>query len=228
LTAGVHTTRIAKRFEWFGLAVVKRYLERRSAVRDVHDDPIYFSRGIDFIVEGANSYSIDLKVDSYIGRDKARKIRGQCNPDTKMILLETISQLQYDRRKSDIPGWFYTSEADEIYYYYLAVTNDPKELNDLYEEYRSHIKSSMDLKPIEDKLIRTMKVDNDLLVTYNLREARKWLLENMDKLKISYSGATNPTYVTVSLRIPRESFIAPKGPGRDLGRIFPRIQNSQN
>ncbi|MGA8904097.1 MAG: hypothetical protein WB661_03720 [Candidatus Bathyarchaeia archaeon] len=224
MSAGVHTTRIARRFEWFGLAVIKRYLERHSTVRDVHADPMYFSKGIDFIVEGKDSLSIDLKVDSYIGTDKGRKIRSQCNPDTNMILIETLSQLQYDRRRSDVPGWFYTSEADEIYYYYLAVINDPQELNELYDEYRSHIKSKMNLKPIEDRLIQAMKVDNDLLVTYDLREARKWLSEDMDKLKISYSGATNPTYVTVSLRIPRQSFLAPNGPGRNLGRIYPGIR----
>ncbi len=224
MSTGVHTTRVAKRFEWFGLAVMKRYLERRSTVRDVHADSMYFSKGIDFIVEGGESYSIDLKVDSYIGRDKTRKIRGQCNPDTNMILIETLSQLQYDRRRSDVPGWFYTSEADEIYYYYLAVINDPEELNGLYDEYRSRIKSKMDLKPIEDKLIRAMKVDNDLLISYKLKEAREWLSKNMDTLKISYSGATNPTYVTVSLRIPRESFLTPSGPGRDLGRIYPGIR----
>ncbi len=203
---------------------MKRYLERRSAVRDVHADPMYFSKGIDFIVEGRESYTIDLKVDSYIGKDKARKIRGQCNPDTEMILLETLSQLQYDRRRSDVPGWFYTSEADEIYYYYLAVINDPEKLNGLYDEYRSCIKSNMDLKPVEDKLIQAMKVDNDLLVSYKLKEAREWLSKNKDTLKISYSGATNPTYVTVSLRFPRESFLKPNGPGRNLGRIYPGIR----
>lgn len=203
--------------------MIKRYLERHSTVRDVHADPMYFSKGIDFIVEG-KGLSIDLKVDSYIGRDKDRKIRGQCNPDTNMILIETLSQLQYDRRRPDVLGWFYTSKADEIYYYYLAAINHPQELNDLYDEYRSRIKSKMNLEPIEDKLIEAIKVDNDLLVTYDLKEARKWLSENADKMKISYSGATNPTYVTVSLRIPRQSFLAPNGPGRNLGRIYPVVR----
>jgi len=223
LCAGVHTTRVAKKFEWFGLTLLKRYLEKNVVIRDVHDNPQYYSKGIDLIVQGKETFSIDLKTDSYMGTDPMRKIKGQCNPDSGVMLIETISQLQYNRNKSDVPGWFFTSEADEIYYYYLAVLNEAQELTDIHSEYKMKIKSKTDTRSVEDNLIKALKVDNDMLVTYNLKKARKWLSDNIDELKISYSGATNPTYVTVSLRIPRELFLEPSGPGRNLGRVYPKI-----
>lgn len=224
MCAGLHTTRVAKKFEWFGITVLKRYLERQAVVRDVHDNPQYYSKGIDLIVGDKKTYSIDLKTDSYIGSDPERKIKGQCNPDSGVTLFETISQLQYNRSKADVPGWFFTSEADEIYYYYLAVLNDPRELNDIYSEYKVKVKAKEGLGSVEDKLIRMLRVDNDLLLIYNLKEARRWLSENESTLPLSYSGATNPTYVTVSLRIPREIFVQPRGPAKNVGRIFPNVR----
>jgi hypothetical protein len=214
---------VAKKLEWFGLAVIKRYLQRTAPVRDVHYRAEYFSKGIDLIVEGAHSYSIDLKVDSYIGSDPARKIRGFCNPDSGMILIETMSQLQYDRTKDDVEGWFFTSKADQIFYYYLALLNEPAELNTIYSNYREALKANAEIDSIEGQLIKSLKVDNDLLVAYNLAEARKWYFDVGSQLQVSWSGASNPTYVTVSRRIPREAFLAPRGPGRDMGRIYQKI-----
>ena len=61
--------------------------------------------GIDLILHHHNNTTttIDLKVDSYYGSDPDRKIRGLCNPDSGFILLETISQLQFDRRDKSTP-----------------------------------------------------------------------------------------------------------------------------
>src|SRR6267143_5244685 len=107
-------------------------------LRDVHSNPEFYDKGIDLILNQPNAQkkTIDLKVDSYIGSDPSRKIRGLCNPDSGFILLETISKLQYDRsrkvstngtlpvrQKADVPGWFFTSSADEVYYYFLALLN---------------------------------------------------------------------------------------------------------
>src|SRR5256885_3381569 len=111
------------------MTVVKRYLTRDKDsrdLRDVHSNPEFYDKGIDLVLNlpNAKKRTIDLKVDSYIGSDPSRKIRGLCNPDSGFILLETISQLQYDRsreistngtlparQKADVPGWFFTSSA---------------------------------------------------------------------------------------------------------------------
>ena len=57
--------------------------------------------GIDLILHQPNNTTttIDLKVDPYYGSDPSRKIRGQLQPDSGYILLETISQLQFDRER---------------------------------------------------------------------------------------------------------------------------------
>jgi hypothetical protein len=162
-------------------------------------------------------------VDSYIGSDPARKIRGICNPDSKMILIEMLSQLQYDRTKKDVEGWFFTSDADEVFYYYLALLNEPNELNPIYSLYKEAIGQHRETEAIEDQLIRSLKVDRDLLVTYDLKKARQWYTKTGSKLPISWSGAPNPTYVTVSRRMPRSQFLEPEGPGRNVGSIYPKV-----
>src|SRR5947209_3882402 len=135
------------------MTVVQRYLTRDKDsrdLRDVHSNPEFYRNGIDRILKLPNvqKRTIDPKVDSYIGSDPSRKIRGLCNPDSGFILLETISQLQYDRsrkispngtllvsQKADVPGWFFTSSADEVYYYFLALLNTEDQLNPIYAEY---------------------------------------------------------------------------------------------
>lgn len=226
MSLGVHTTRVAKKLEWFGLTIVKRYLSKSSVIKDVHADPHYFRKGVDLMVERPTSFSIDLKVDSYIGSDRERRIRGMCNPDSGMILLEVISQLQYDRTKADVRGWFFTSEADEVFYYFLALLNDPRDLGILYARYRDAVAAEKSTSDIEDELIRALRVDNDLLIAFNLEKARKWYAEVGSGLPVSWSGASNPTYVTVSRRIPRDAFLEPKGPGRYIGRVYQQISAS--
>src|SRR5207237_10533006 len=118
------------------MTVVKRYLTRDKDsrdLRDVHSNPEFYDKGIDLVLNLPNTQkrTIDLKVDSYIGSDPSRKIRGLCNPDSGFILLETISQLQYDRsrnstngtlpvrQKADVHCWLFTSSVNEDYNYLL-------------------------------------------------------------------------------------------------------------
>jgi hypothetical protein len=233
----VHTVRVARKFEWFGLTILKRYLSRPEAgskIEDVHDDPQYFSRGIDLILHHAASgtRTIDVKVDSYYGSDPKRKIRGLCNPDSGFILLETISQLQYDRKtdadsggtipvrsKGDVPGWFFTEKADEVFYYYLALLNAESELSPIYAEYVDLVKSRSSTDRIEDKLLHSLRVDRDLLVTFRLDEARKWYETVPASAFLGFAPAPNPTYLTLSRRAYRDNFIS-NGPGKSHGPIF--------
>ena len=234
----VHTIRVARKFEWFGLSTVKRHLEGSGArVEDVHDDPKYFSKGIDLIVhtQTRGTWTLDVKVDSYYGSDPNRKIRGLCHPDSGFILLETISQLQYDRKsnvepgghigvkgKSDVPGWFYTGKADEVYYYYLALLNEERELNPIYAEYVNLAKSNASTTEVEVKMLRTLRVDRDLLVSFRLDETRKWYETAPASAFDGFAPAPNPTYLTLSRRAYRDNFVS-NGPGKSHGRIFPTI-----
>lgn len=236
----VHTVRVARKFEWFGLTILKRYLARPAAglkLEDVHDDPQYFSKGIDLIIHNATNETrtIDVKVDSYYGSDPKRKIRGLCNPDSRFILLETISQLQYDRKtdpdsggtipvksKGDVPGWFYTEKADEVFYYYLALLNDESELIPIYAEYVNLVNSGQPPVEVENKLLRQLKVDRDLLVSFRLDEARVWYESALPSAFRGFAAAPNPTYLTLSRRAYRDNFIS-NGPGKSHGPIFSTV-----
>ncbi len=221
----------AKRIELVGLAILERYwiLEHPSwRIEDVHNDPRYFPQGIDLIVHRDQTglgIGVDVKVDTYIGSNPERKVRGLCNPDSGVLLLETLSQLQYDRREKDVPGWFYTSKAEEIHYYYLALLNEPGDLNPHFNEIRRCINDGESTEAAEEALLRDLKVDRDLLLTYKLKDARDWFEDSPTWAFRGWSGATNPTYVTVSVRVDRNAFCG-DGPGKIVGPVFEKVRDS--
>lgn len=218
----------AKKVEYIGISILKRYWAIQNPgleVIDVHSDPSYFPRGIDLILKTPSrslTLAADVKVDTYIGSDPSRKVRGLCNPDSGVLLIEILSQLQYDRREKDVRGWFYTSEANEIQYYYLALLNSPEELSPFFAEVRRLLALGEPTESLEERLIKALRVDRDLLVTYDIERAREWFEDAPEDALRGYAGATNPTYVTVSVRVDREKFCS-QGPGRIIGPIFGRV-----
>jgi len=168
-------------------------------LRDVHSNPDFYDKDIDMVLNlpNAQKKTIDVKVDSYYGSDPSRKIRNLCNPDSGFILLETISQLQYDRarkvstngtlpvkREADVPGWFYTSSADEVYYYFLALLNTEDDLNPFYAEYVELVKDNQPIDDVEHRLLRELRVDRDLLVSFSLSKAREWYDNDLSLIHI--------------------------------------------
>ncbi len=238
----VHSTRVAKKLKWFGMTVVKRYLTRDTDsrdLRDVHSNPEFFDKDIDIVLNlpNAQKRTIDLKVDSYYGSDSSRKIRDLCNPDSGFLLLETISQLQYDRsrkvstsgtlpvrQKADVPGWFFTSSADEVYYYFLALLNTETQLNPLYSEYVELVKGNQPTNEVENRLLRELRVDRDLLVSFSLSEARAWYDTVPETAFHGYAPAPNPSYLTLSKRVKRDLFIS-NGIGKSHGSIYSLIKS---
>jgi hypothetical protein len=223
------------------MTVVKRYLTRDKDsrdLRDVHSNPEFHDKDIDLVLNlpNAQKRTIDLKVDSYYGSDPSRKIRDLCNPDSGFILLETISQLQYDRsrkvstngtlparQKADVPGWFFTSSADEVYYYFLALLNTENQLNPLYTEYVELAKDSQPTDEVENRLLRELRVDRDLLVSFSLSEARAWYDVAPETVFHGYAPAPNPSYLTLSKRVKRDLFIS-NGIGKSHGSIFSLVK----
>jgi hypothetical protein len=237
----VHTIRVAKKLKWFGMTVVKRYLTRDKDsrdLRDVHSSPEFYNKDIDLVLNlpNAQKRTIDLKVDSYYGSDPSRKIRDLCNPDSGFILLETISQLQYDRsrkvstngtlpvrQKADAPGWFFTSSADEVYYCFLALLNTETQLNPLYAEYVELVNGNHPTEELENRLLRELRVDRDLLVSFSLSEARSWYDTAPETVFHGYAPAPNPSYLTLSKRVKRDLFIS-NGIGKSHGSIFSLVK----
>ena len=237
----VQNTRVAKKLDWFGLTVVKRYLTKDKDsrdLRDVHSNPEFYDKDIDLVLNlpNAQKMTIDLKVDSYYGSDPTRKIRGLCNPDSGFILLETIGQLQYDRsrkvstsgtlpvrEKADVPGWFFTSSADEVYYYFLALLNTETQLNPFYAEYVKLVNGNQPTDEVENRLLRELHVDRDLLVSFSLSEARAWYDTVPETLFQGYAPAPTASYLTVSRRVKRALFVS-NGIGKNHGSIFPLVK----
>jgi hypothetical protein len=227
--------RPAKMLEWIGLTIVKKYLSTISAdkLEDVHSNPNYFTKGIDLILhhQSGSTTTLDLKVDSYYGSDPDRKIRGLCNPDSHYILLETISQLQYEREttpdqgtlrtrnRPDVPGWFFTGSADEVYYYFLAILSTPSDLRPFYSEYLELLRTRNSTQQLEAKLLSSLRTDQDLLITYRLDKARIWYKTAPPDAFAGYAPAPNPAYITLSRRAHRDRFITDV-PANSHGSIF--------
>src|SRR6266568_422862 len=223
------------------MAVVKRYLTRgidSRDLRDVHSYPEFYDKDIDLVLNlpNAQKRTIDLKVDSYYGSDPSHKIRDLCNPDSGFILLETISQLQYDRsrkvstngtltvrQKADVPGWFFTSSADEVYYYFLALLNTESQLNPFYAEYMELVNGHQPTDEVENRLLSELRVDRDLLVSFSLSEARAWYDNVPETVFRGYAPAPNPSYLTLSKRVKRDLFIS-NGIGKSHGSIFSLVK----
>src|SRR3990170_5619343 len=72
------------------------------------------------------------------------------------------------------PGWFFTSTADQVYYYFLAILNTTAELRPLYAEYLELVRAQRPTPGLDEKLLRSLKIDRDLLITYPLDKARAW------------------------------------------------------
>jgi len=235
--------RPAKTLEWIGLTIVKRYLSTSTSdkVEDVHSDPAYFQKGIDLILHGPSGLAttIDLKVDSYFGSDPNRKVRGLCNPDSGFILLETISQLRFDRERwsnvqgtlparnhPDVPGWFFTSTADQVYYYFVAILNNGSELRPLHNEWTKKVTAGSGADKIENQLLRMLRIDRDLLISYELDKARSWFEAAPESAFGGFGAAVNPAYVTVNKRSLRERFVS-EVPAKNHGSLFSKVAAAQ-
>jgi hypothetical protein len=204
----------------------------------VHSNPEFYDKDIDLVLNlpNAQKKTIDVKIDSYYGSDPSRKTRDLYNPDSGFILLETIGQLQYDRarkvstngtlpvrREADIPGWFFTSSADEVYYYFLALLNTEDQLNPFYADYVELVKNNQPTDDLENRLLGELHVDRDLLVSFSLSKAREWFDNSTETAFHGYAPAPNPSYLTLSKRVKRDQFIS-SGIGKSHGSIFSLVK----
>src|SRR5207247_8162654 len=110
------------------------------------------------------------------------------------------------RSKADVPGWFVTEKADEVFYYYLAILNEESELNPIYAEYVNLVSSGQSPVGVENELLRHLKVDRDLLVTFRLNEARTWYESAPASAFRGFAAAPNPTYLTLRRTANRDHY----------------------
>jgi hypothetical protein len=74
--------------------------------------------------------AIKVKSDPYIGADPQKasdRSRSFYRPDAQVYALETIAETRQ-------PGWLYASQADDLYYYYLAIDQTEQEVGSLFAQ----------------------------------------------------------------------------------------------
>lgn len=214
----LHTNRTTKPLEWVGLTIVKAWLSSLvPPVRttDVHSDPSWFSKGVDLVLSYPDrTETVDLKTDSYYGLDRKRKVKGFYHPDSGVLLLETTSQLRYDRTDlsthPDVDGWFFTSQASRVFYYYLAIDSAPADVMAIYDRMRALERQGLVSEIFERELLARIQIERDELLSYSLSELRAWFKTAPRDAFEGWAGAGNAPYVTVSRRMKRSYLLEHK------------------
>ncbi len=101
--------------------------------------------------------TIKLKSDPYIGSDAAKasdRTRSFYRNDAKAYALETIAATRQ-------PGWLFSSAADDLYYYYLAIDQTEAEVAELHRQ-------------PDPVLFATLRVMVDELYILPFAELREW------------------------------------------------------
>lgn len=109
---------------------------------------------------------IKVKADPYFGSDTAKTSdRGLTfyRPDASAYAFESIANSATRQ-----PGWAEDSEADELYYYRLVLTQKEDEIAALMNE-------------SDDVFFSELWVDRDELVILPMDATRKWFMANADK-----------------------------------------------
>jgi hypothetical protein len=111
----------------------------------------------------AGKHAIKVKSDPYIGDDPGKasdRLRSFYRPDAKEYALETIGANRQ-------PGWLFSSAADDLYYYYLAIDQTEDEVEALFRE-------------SDPLFFSTLRVAKDDLHIIPLGELRAWLEPKQD------------------------------------------------
>ena len=143
-------------------------------------------------------------------------------PGIDLILHHPNNSTLRTRNRPDVPGWFYTSTADEVYYYFLAILNTTGELRPLYAEYLELVRAQRPTLGLDEKLLSSLKIDRDLLITYPLDKARAWYETASRDAFAGYAPAPNPTYITISIRAHRDRFVS-QVPAKNHGSLFTKL-----
>lgn len=114
--------------------VIARYLEH-SGLTDVraNDESALGARAdkVDITyTTSSGPRGIKVKSDPYIGPDPAKtadRSRSFYRPDDKVYAFETIATTR-------APGWVFSSAADDLFYYYLAIDQPEAEVGLLFAE----------------------------------------------------------------------------------------------
>jgi hypothetical protein len=108
---------------------------------------------------------IKVKADPYIGTDRAKvddRALTFYRADERSYAFEAVANVATRE-----PGWMVDSEADEIYYYFLALDHPEDEVRALSAE-------------SDGVLLGELRVDRDELVVMPMQQTRTWFEANAD------------------------------------------------
>lgn len=130
----------------------------RAEIVDAGDSS--HGRGIDIVaIEGKASRRIKVKADPYFGVD-SRKIgdRGLefYRADSGSLAFEAVAN-----SSTREPGWTLVSDADDLYYYYLALGQTPDEVRALLSE-------------PDEVFFSEIAVERDELLVLPMKDVREW------------------------------------------------------
>lgn len=147
--------------------IIAKYLELNGRVDvRVNDESAIASRAdkVDITyVTPSGRRSLKVKSDPYIGSDAVKatdRARSFYRSDSHAYALETVAA-------SRQPGWVFSSAADDLYYYYLAIDQTDAEVAALFRE--------------SDALFfSTLKVAKDELHIIPFGPLRRWFERHQD------------------------------------------------
>jgi len=124
-------------------------------------------RGVDlvYVVQGEQR-SVKVKPDVYFGSDHAKiadRSLSLYREDAGGCALQAVA----DSPNRD-PGWILTSDADEIFYYYLAIAQPEDQVRALLTE-------------PDEILFSQLKVERDDLLVLPMAATRTWFAENAER-----------------------------------------------
>ena len=148
--------------------IIARYLRRGlgNAAEIVSDSAMQAARGVDIIhtLDGTHR-TIKVKADSYFGTDPA-KIGDRSlvfyRADTGSFAFEAVADAATRE-----PGWIMESEADDLYYYYLALGQREGEVRAL-------------LREPDDVFFAEIAVERDDLTILPMASTRRWFAAHAD------------------------------------------------
>lgn len=146
-------------------------------------------------------HSLKVKSDPYIGSDPVKaadRSRSFYRPDAKAYALETVASTRQ-------PGWLFSSEAHDLYYYYLAIDQTEAEVAALFDQ-------------PDEVFFQTLRVAVDQLHVMPLVALRAWFeprQETYPTRPVVRDGAASWYRL-----VPREDIAAGVAELRVIGSIF--------
>ena len=149
--------------------IIARYLEGIPGVQVEPADGYHSlgGRGADLVyVADGQRTSVKIKPDSYFGTD-ANKVRERAwsfyREDAGVCALEAVAGSSMRD-----PGWMFTSDADEIFYYYLAIAQPEDEVRAL-------------VAAPDAEFFSALKVERDDLLVLPMKAAREWFSQKYEQ-----------------------------------------------